>query len=109
MRKYLLITAVTAITAGVVAQAAPAHASTHTERIYAQAQWLIHADRVKVPWDGRYQAASPHGFCIETFNGSTHDITQYGHGVPAGFYLRFCEDGNYFVNDGLPFKHMRSY
>lgn len=110
MKRYLIVTALASILAGIAAYAAPAgNASTETSRVYAEAQWLIRAERVHVPWDGGYERATAHGFCIETFNGSAHAMRQYGARLAPGFYLKICEDGSYFVNDGVPFHRMRAY
>lgn len=110
MRRYLLATALASILAGIAAYAAPvSNASTRSSRVYAEAQWLIRAQHVRVPWDGRYERATTHGFCVETFNGTSHDIRQFGARLAPGFYLKVCENGNYFVNDGVPFRGMEAY
>lgn len=76
--------------------------------VYRHAQAVIQDEQVKVPWDGRYSDYKGE-FCVEVFNGTGADIRQYGHGVPPGFYLRVCDDGNYYTNDGKPFRGMRGF
>lgn len=77
--------------------------------IYRDAQHVLSDTKTRTPWDGRYAYTKRHGMCVETFNGTRHDITTYGHGLPPGFYLKVCADGNYYVNDGVHFPGMRAY
>jgi hypothetical protein len=95
--------------AGAAFTAAPALASgSHSAHIYQRAERLISAEHVRVPWDGRYSIGR-HGLCIETFNGTRRDIRQFGHGLPAGFFLKVCQDRSYVVRDGAPFADMAPF
>jgi hypothetical protein len=82
---------------------------TQSHSAFQRTEWhnaehLIADQHVHVPWDGMVSYNEKTEFCVETFNGTRHDITQYGHGVPPGFYVKFCTNGQYYVNDGVPFK-----
>lgn len=119
--------AVGAITHGPFAGAAPAVSAPQTQVassthhcdpgpvnqvsacfVWNHAQRIIDRTGVKVPWDGRYDSGTKHGFCIEVFNGTTHDI-RFHHLVPSGGYLKLCSDGNYWYNDGVAFGGMLAY
>lgn len=78
------------------------------ESIYNTAEHLITDQKVRLPWDGRWYLRNKI-FCIETFNGSRHDIKQYGHGVPPGGFLKFCSNGQYYFNDADGFSHMKEF
>lgn len=95
-------------------QGPDAHATTTDKaNTYKAAQHFLHQlDRHgnKVPWDGRYSYNEKTELCLELFNGTDHSLTfKTHHDTPQGFYIRVCGDGNYYVNDGTPFKGMKSY
>lgn len=110
MKRTATVVAGMVLTAGLGASIpAPAMAGHghSTESVFKRAQHLITDQNINVSWDGRYSWHK--NFCIETFNGTNKDIKQYGHGVPPGFYLKFCSNGSFHVNDGQPFNGMESY
>lgn len=106
LKRLCAASAITGLAIG--ASVAPATASDTKANVYSAVQHLIADSNSRVPWDGRYSDRH-HRLCIETFNGTSHDIKQWRHGVPPGFYIKVCDDGNFYVNDGLPFAHMTSY
>lgn len=89
-----------------VCGAASADASTaHT---FARAQHLLSDSGDRAQWDGRYGERYS-SFCVETFNGTNRDIREWGHGMPPGFYILVCENGQYYINDGMPFRNLKAY
>lgn len=99
-------------TQGHATEASPNRAADHYHAtIYSSAQHLIREAHIHVPWDGRYSYNEKTELCIETFNGSSRIVKQYGYGVPPGFYLKFCQAGpnDFQVHDGTPFRGMEAY
>lgn len=86
----------------------PADASAHAAHVFARATFLAKDSGNHAPWDGRY-GEKHSSFCIETFNGTNGDIREWGHGMPPGFYILVCENGQFYVNDGIPFRHLHSF
>jgi putative methionine-R-sulfoxide reductase with GAF domain len=83
------------------------HQPSNKPHTYHQVQALIKHAHLNVPWTGRYSTTDKR-LCVEVFNGTNHDI-KWHYELAPGFYLKVCSDGNYYVNDGTPFKHLRAY
>lgn len=82
-----------------------------SRQVWRDAHAVLQLDRVHLTWTGRYQYTQrdhQHGACVEAFNATRHDVTQYGRLVPPNFFMKFCQDGHYYVNDGTAFSHMET-
>lgn len=91
-----------------------AHAKTNNAKfqanVYRNAQKTMRELHItKLNWDGRWSYSERSEMCVETFNGTNHNIrlNHYKWTVGTGLYIKWC-NSNYYTSDS-PFPHMHSF